>query len=59
MGNLIFKCPATGEKFDTGFQSTRAEMQKMPQDAQMLLRCPVCRERHAFMVTDGEIEGQD
>jgi hypothetical protein len=46
-------------EFDTGFQSTRAEMQKMPHDAQMILRCPVCRDRHVFMVLDGEITGQD
>jgi hypothetical protein len=59
VGNLVFKCPATGEKFDTGFLSTRAEMQKMPRDAQMILRCPVCRNRHTFMVVDGEITGQD
>jgi hypothetical protein len=59
LGNLVFRCPATGEKFDTGFQSTRAEMKKMPGDAQMILRCPVCRDRHTFMVADGEITGQD
>jgi hypothetical protein len=34
-------------------------MQKMPRDAQMILRCPVCRDRHTFMVVDGEITGQD
>ena len=59
MGSLIFKCPATGEKFDTGFQSTRTEMKKMPPDAQMILRCPVCRDRHMFEVVEGEITGQD
>jgi len=59
LGNLIFRCPATGERFDTGFQSTRAEMKKMPADAEMILRCPVCRDRHTFMVAEGEITGQD
>lgn len=59
MGNLIFKCPATGETFDSGFQSTRVEMKKMPPDAQMILRCPLCRDRHTFTVAEGEITGRD
>ncbi len=59
LGKLIFKCPVTGEKFDSGFQSTRAELANMPADGQMTLRCPICRENHIFKVIEGEIAGPD
>jgi hypothetical protein len=56
MGTLVFQCPATGQRFDTGFQATRDELKAIPPTATMQLRCEICRGRHSFIVIECDIK---
>jgi hypothetical protein len=46
MGYLTFRCPKTGEEFDSGFQANPDELRSMPPGHKSAVRCKNCFETH-------------
>lgn len=55
MDRILFRCPKTNEEFDSGFVAAPADMNLLPKEATIGLRCPLCGERHEFKLTDARI----
>jgi hypothetical protein len=51
-GALMFRCPKTGEAFDSGFRFSPDEMRLIPPGYSMKLRCRVCGEKHEFKLSE-------
>jgi hypothetical protein len=56
IGDLMFRCPATGRMFNSGFQADRASLTMVPRTATIRLRCPHCDDAHALAVAHGSLE---
>jgi len=59
VGDVIFHCEKTGQEFDSGFQANSGDMQFLPADAKIRLRCRICREFHEFKFTNAKIDEGD
>lgn len=59
MGRLLFKCPKSGEEFDSGFRAQTADFKDVPAGAEIRLRCRVCGESHQFRFTEARIDDKD
>jgi hypothetical protein len=55
MDRILFRCPKTKEEFDSGFMAAPADMNLLPKEATIGLRCPLCGERHEFKLADARI----
>jgi hypothetical protein len=55
MGELRFRCPKTGEDFDSGFQAGSSEMKLLPAGAKFRLRCKLCGEVHELKFADAKV----
>ncbi len=55
MGEVVFRCPKTGQEFESGFRASPSDLQLLPKDATMNLLCRVCGEKHEFKFTEGHI----
>jgi len=55
MGQLLFRCPKTGENFDSGFEAGSSEIKLLPAGAKFRLRCKICGELHEFRFADAKV----
>jgi hypothetical protein len=55
VGEVIFRCEKTGEEFGSGFQANSGDMQYLPANAKMRLRCRICGDFHEFEFADAKI----
>jgi hypothetical protein len=46
MSDVIFSCPTTGRRFNSGFQATPAELKLIPASKTLRIRCPLCDKIH-------------
>ena len=51
---LIFRCPATGEEFDSGVEFTLDEFKRVPLPAKMNVRCPAADNSVSLRSLKGE-----
>lgn len=54
-GDLMFRCPKTGEEFDSGFQFTLDGLKSIPPGYKMNVRCKSCLALHEFLLSDARI----
>jgi hypothetical protein len=59
VGDVIFRCQRTGQEFDSGFQANSGDMQFLPADAKIRLRCRICGEFHEFQFASAKIDESD
>jgi hypothetical protein len=55
MGRVFFRCPQTGEEFDSGFQAGPGDLGLLPTGAKINLRCRICGVKHEFQLGDARI----
>ncbi len=55
MGQLMFRCPTTGQEFNSGFQISTKDISQVPSSFPIRLRCLCCPEMHEFKFIDGRI----
>ena len=55
MGQLILRCPKTGNEFDSGFVLEPSDHRGISPTVQWRLRCKACLETHEFKIVDGRI----
>lgn len=55
---MLFKCPSTGEDFDSGFRAGLSEMKLLPVGAKFKIRCEVCGELHEFKFADATVKDE-
>jgi hypothetical protein len=55
VGQLFFRCPTSGDEFDTGFKIDTKDLSRVPSGATMRLRCMGCQEMHEFKIAQGRI----
>jgi hypothetical protein len=58
-GALMFRCPKTGEAFDSGFRFSAEEFSFVPTGYSMKLRCKICRELHELKLSEAWIAKPD
>lgn len=58
MGQLLFRCPKTGELFDSGFQAGSSEMRLLPAGSKFRVRCKICGQTHEFKFADGKVKDE-
>ena len=56
MGDLMFRCPKTGQEFKSGFQATQSELKLVPRNATISLRCSICGATHEFEFVHARID---
>jgi hypothetical protein len=56
LGVLVFRCATTGQTFPSQFRATALELQSIPRDAKMQLRCDACKQRHDFLLAECAVE---
>ena len=56
MGRVFFRCPQTGEDFDSGFQAGPGDLRLLPAGAKINLRCRVCGVKHEFLFADARVD---
>ena len=54
-GALMFRCPKTGEAFDSGFRFAPDEMRIIPAGYSMKMRCKICMGQHEFKLAEAWI----
>jgi hypothetical protein len=54
MSTLAFRCRNTRQQVDSGIEADSNGAPKMAVSA-FRLRCPVCDERHAWLITEGQV----
>ena len=59
MGDVIFRCEKTGQEFDSGFQANPRDVDVLPPDAKIRLRCRICGELHEFEFASAKIGESD
>ena len=59
VGEVVFRCEKTGQEFDSGFQANSGDMQFLPTDAKMRLRCRICGNFHEFKFASAKIGESD
>ena len=55
MGEVVFRCPKTGQEFESGFRASRSDLQLLPKEATVNLLCRFCGEKHEFKFAEGRI----
>lgn len=58
MGQLVFRCPTTGNDFDSGFQAGSTEVRLLPAGAKFRVRCELCGDLHEVRFADGRVKDQ-
>ena len=56
MGRVFFRCPQTGEEFDSGFQAGPGDLRLLPTGAKINLRCRVCGVKHELRFADARVD---
>jgi hypothetical protein len=56
-GPLMFRCPKTGEEFDSGFRFTPDALTSIPAGYKMNVRCKSCLQLHEFLLAEAQIAG--
>jgi hypothetical protein len=56
VGDVIFRCEKTGQEFDSGFQANSGDLQFLPADAKIRLRCRICGDFHEFKFISAKID---
>ncbi len=56
MGRVFFRCPQTGEDFDSGFQAGPGDLRYLPTDAKINLRCRICGAKHELRFADARVD---
>lgn len=59
MGRVFFRCPQTGEEFDSGFQAGLRDLRLLPTGAKINLRCGICGLKHEFQFAAARIDEND
>jgi hypothetical protein len=59
LGQVVFRCPKTGQDFESGFHANPNDLQFLPEDARINLLCRICGEKHEFKFTEGRISGDE
>jgi hypothetical protein len=59
VGQVVFRCPQTGQEFESGFRASARDMQLLPKDASISLLCRICCDKHSFKFTEGRISERD
>jgi hypothetical protein len=54
-GFLMFRCPKTGEAFDSGLRFSVEEMRFVPAGYSIKLRCKSCLQLHEFKLNESWI----
>jgi hypothetical protein len=54
-GSLMFRCPTTGEAFDSGFRFSAEELRLVPAGYSIKLRCKSCLQLHEFKLNESWI----
>jgi transcription elongation factor Elf1 len=54
MERLNFVCPTTGQDIDVGIESELQTLLRI-RNNRVLARCPVCRERHQWEVSEAKL----
>ena len=55
LDNLMFRCPVTGEDFNSGFRTSQVDLSGVPLTATVHTRCP-CGQTHTLRFADGWIK---
>jgi len=58
-GDLMFRCPKTGQDFDSGFRTDQQDLASLPSAAHLRARCPRCGETHELKFAEGWIEARE
>jgi hypothetical protein len=58
MDRILFRCPKTNQEFDSGFVAAPADMNLLPKEATIALRCRLCGDRHEFKLAEARIVRQ-
>ena len=56
MGRVFFRCPQTGEDFDSGFQAGPSDLRLLPTGAKINLRCRICGVKHELRFADARVD---
>ena len=55
MGQLLFRCPNSGQTIDSGVHTDETSLAKVRSVA-VKLYCPVCKTTHLMRAGDGEVD---
>jgi hypothetical protein len=55
MGQLLFRCPNSGQRIDSGVHTDETSLAKVRSLA-VKLYCPVCKTTHVMRAGDGEVD---
>jgi hypothetical protein len=55
MGVLVFRCPATGERINSGVHTDESSLAKV-RSLSVKLYCPVCKTMHLMRAGDGHVD---
>jgi hypothetical protein len=53
--SLMFRCPTTGNDFESGFKANSDELKSIPSDYKMIVRYKSCFETHEFIFSESRI----
>jgi hypothetical protein len=56
MARVFFRCPQTGEEFDSGFQAGPDDLRLSPTGAKINLRCRICGVKHELRLADARVD---
>ena len=55
MGVLVFRCPATGERIDSGVHTDESSLAKV-RSLSVKIYCPACKTVHLMCAGDGQVD---
>jgi hypothetical protein len=55
MGVLVFQCPATGERINSGVHTDENSLAKV-RSLSVNVYCPVCKTMHLMRAGDGQVD---
>ena len=55
MGVLVFRCPATGERINSGVHTDEGSLNKV-RSLSVKLYCPACKTMHLMRAGDGQVD---
>jgi hypothetical protein len=55
MGQLLFRCPNSGQTIDSGVHTDETSLAKV-RSLSVKLYCPVCKTTHLMRAGDGEVD---
>ena len=56
MGSLLFRCPNSGQEFESGVHTDIASLD-LVRDLLVKLWCPICNEVHELTIKRGKLAG--